>query len=106
MRKNVIAIDCSRCGTTEYKEGSVLPNEVQEPALKITAAGKNICLHPDLCGNCTEVVIKLVAAINKPLEKKSPTRKKKVSEAEAANGTGPKPPAHPAPVVPTRPARG
>jgi hypothetical protein len=94
MKKTVVEVECSRCHRKEYLPASE-KTEDATPAVVITVRGVEVAKFDDLCGPCTEAVIGHVNQVIKPMEKKSPDRKKKVATADAEkdtlhNGTGAK----------------
>lgn len=105
MRQTVVQIECSRCHRKEHLE---VPSTSSEPvaALKVFLDGNLVAEFEDLCAPCQSAVKGYVENLTKPMEKKSPARKKgkrTVQEmAEAIlNGDGAKKDgAHTAPHLP------
>ena len=123
MKTTVIEVECSRCHRKEYvpqvfqsiPEGvTTVIQSPPPPAVEIKMNGKTIAKFDDLCEPCLKAVTGYSEQMTKPMEKKSPNRKKKDTSAtettEAApaptNGTGAKKEGahqHPPPAVVTRP---
>jgi len=83
-RKSVVAIECGRCNRTEYVEEAP---ESDYPALTITVRGHSVASYDDLCANCEEIVTTAVTNLTKPMEKRSPIRKKKEAASAPAQET-------------------
>lgn len=82
-RKVVVAIECARCQRVEHLEGAAGLAPEAPPALTISLRGADPVVYDDLCTNCLEIVTAAVASLTKPMEKKSPIRKRKTAEEAA-----------------------
>jgi hypothetical protein len=93
MKKTVVELECSRCHRKEYVPASEATQETS-PALVILLDGKEVAKFEDLCAPCKEALGGYLEQICKPMEKKSPNRKKKDATelleaiADAKRGTG------------------
>lgn len=91
-RKNVTAVECSRCrGVSYVGDDSALS---KEPAIEIKLAGKDALSFEDLCPRCTTIIRKAVDALATPLEKKKRAPKKPKADSP------PPPPPPPPPKAP------
>lgn len=79
MRQTVVQIECSRCHRKEHLE---VPPTTGEPvaALMIFIEGQKVAQFDDLCTPCQSAVKGYIENLTKPMEKKSPDRKKKKTE--------------------------
>ena len=83
-RKVVVAIECARCQRVEHIEGVAGLVPEAPPALTISLRGADPVVYDDLCTNCMEIVMGAITNLTKPMEKKSPIRKRKTPEEAAA----------------------
>ena len=95
-RKNVTAVECSRCHGVSYLPHDVAPNP--EYAVEVKLAGKNALVFEDLCERCLGTVRKAVDALTAPLERK------KRGPRKAPTPASPTPP--PTPPVPPKAPKG
>jgi hypothetical protein len=89
MKKTVVEIECSRCHRREYlsAEEAAAPSAeaaagVILPALIIRLDGIEVAKFDDLCAPCKKAVQGYIENLSKPMEKKSPDRKKKDKASE------------------------
>ena len=82
-RKVVVAIECARCQRVEHIEGAAGLAPEAPPALTISLRGADPVVYDDLYTNCLEIVKTAIVNLTKPMEKKSPIRKKKTAEEAA-----------------------
>jgi hypothetical protein len=78
MRKQVTVIECGRCKRIEHLD----QNDGSDRSVVIYLGGVELKKVEDLCSPCQDIVKKLVDQILKPMEKKSPIRKKKEEKPE------------------------
>lgn len=92
-RKNVTAVECSRChGVSYVADDNALS---KEPAITVQLAGKHALSFDDLCPGCLTTVRKAVETLATPLEKK-----KRGPRKDKAVTAPPAPPPPPPPKAP------